>query len=42
MIIQLEDGRTVDMICGGDFVADLGSVTKVGNGTFRFAPTNGM
>ena len=42
LIIQLEDGRTVDMICGGDFVADVDSVTKVGNGTFRFAPTTGI
>ncbi len=42
LIIQLEDGRTVDMICGGDFVADVESVTKVGNGTFRFAPTNSI
>ena len=42
LIIQLEDGRTVDMICGGDFVADVESVTKVGNGTFRFAPTTGI
>ena len=42
LIIQLEDGRTVDMICGGDFVADVASVTKVGEGTFRFAPTTGI
>ncbi|MED5323155.1 MAG: hypothetical protein VYA02_07815, partial [Planctomycetota bacterium] len=42
LIIQLEDGRTVDMICGGDFVADVESVTKVGNGTFRFAPSTGI
>jgi len=42
LVIQLEDGRTVDMICGGDFVADVESVTKVGNGTFRFAPTTGI
>ena len=42
LIIQLEDGRTVDMICGGDFVADVESVTKDGNGTFRFAPTTGI
>ena len=24
LIIQLEDGRTVDMICGGDLVVDVG------------------
>ena len=42
LIIQLEDGRTVDMICGGDFVADVESVTKDGDGTFRFAPTTGI
>ena len=42
LIIQLEDGRTVDMICGGGFVADVASVTKVGEGTFRFAPTTGI
>ena len=34
--------RTVDMICGGDFVANVESVTKVGDGTFRFAPTTGI
>ena len=42
LIIQLEDGRTVDMICGGDFVADVAAVTKVGDGTFRFAPSTGI
>lgn len=42
LIIQLEDGRTVDMICGGDFVADVAAVTKVGEGNFRFAPTTGV
>ena len=42
LIIQLDDGRTVDMICGGDFVADVESVVQGGNGTFRFAPTTGI
>ena len=42
LIIELEDGRTVDMICGGDFVVDAAAVTTVGDGTFRFAPTTGI
>ena len=42
LIIQSDEGRTVDMICGGDFVADVDSVTKIGNGTFRFASTTGI
>ena len=42
LIIELEDGRTVDMICGGDFVVDAAVVTTVGDGTFRFAPTTGI
>lgn len=42
LVIQLEDGRTVDMICGGAFVAAVEAVTKVGEGEFRFAPTTGV
>ena len=42
LVIELEDGRTVDMICGGEFIADVAAVTKVGDGTFRFAPTTGI
>ena len=30
------------MICGGDFVADVAAVTRVGDGTFRFAPSTGI
>ena len=41
-MIQLENARTVDMISGGEYVVDVSTVIKEGDGNFRFAPTTGV